>query len=135
MKTVYVSLVLCLNIGVDPPDIIKTSPCAKLECWTGLILAVLGFTPCSTSHDLLIVFFWRVLISTMPTFDVPLEFRRRSRSRRVFARLRPYAPLVLLLCAPRSVGFVASEGARNHRQSIAVAVRTLATKGNFRRSF
>jgi len=24
---------MCLNIGVDPPDIIKTSPCAKLECW------------------------------------------------------------------------------------------------------
>lgn len=24
---------MCLNIGVDPPDIIKTSPSAKLECW------------------------------------------------------------------------------------------------------
>lgn len=33
MKTVSVALVLCLNVGVDPPDIIKTQPCAKLECW------------------------------------------------------------------------------------------------------
>lgn len=29
-----VGLVLCLNIGVDPPDVIKTSPCARLESWT-----------------------------------------------------------------------------------------------------
>lgn len=28
-----VALVLCLNIGVDPPDVIKISPCARLECW------------------------------------------------------------------------------------------------------
>lgn len=33
MKTVSVALVLCLNVGVDPPDIVKTQPCAKLECW------------------------------------------------------------------------------------------------------
>ncbi|KAL6040813.1 regulatory-associated protein of TOR 1 [Balamuthia mandrillaris] len=33
MKTVSVALVMCLNIGVDPPDVIKTSPCARLECW------------------------------------------------------------------------------------------------------
>lgn len=33
LKTVSVALVLCLNIGIDPPDVIKTSPCAKLECW------------------------------------------------------------------------------------------------------
>jgi hypothetical protein len=33
MKTVSVALMLCLNIGVDPPDIIKTKPCARLECW------------------------------------------------------------------------------------------------------
>jgi regulator-associated protein of mTOR len=33
MKTVSVALVLCLNVGVDPPDVIKTSPCARLECW------------------------------------------------------------------------------------------------------
>jgi hypothetical protein len=37
MKTVSVSLVLCLNIGVDPPDVIKTTPCARLECWIGTI--------------------------------------------------------------------------------------------------
>jgi len=33
MKTVSVALVLCLNIGVDPPDVVKTEPCARLECW------------------------------------------------------------------------------------------------------
>lgn len=26
---------LCLNIGVDPPDVVKTSPCARKECWIG----------------------------------------------------------------------------------------------------
>lgn len=33
MKTGSVALVLCLNIGVDPPDVIKISPCARMECW------------------------------------------------------------------------------------------------------
>ncbi|KAJ2945812.1 hypothetical protein O0L34_g4717 [Tuta absoluta] len=32
-KTHCVALVLCLNIGVDPPDVVKTQPCARLECW------------------------------------------------------------------------------------------------------
>lgn len=27
------ALVVCLNIGVDPPDVIKISPCARLQCW------------------------------------------------------------------------------------------------------
>jgi regulatory associated protein of mTOR len=35
MKTVSVALVLCLNVGVDPPDIVKTQPCARFECWIG----------------------------------------------------------------------------------------------------
>eukprot|EP00501_MAST-03F_sp_TOSAG23-6_P002111 GSMAST32.ASY1.ANO1.2207.1 assembled CDS len=33
MKTVSVALVMCLNIGTDPPDAIKSSPCARKECW------------------------------------------------------------------------------------------------------
>ncbi|KAG8903119.1 hypothetical protein FRB99_003721 [Tulasnella sp. 403] len=33
LKTAHAALVLCLNIGVDPPDIVKTNPCAVLECW------------------------------------------------------------------------------------------------------
>ncbi|GAV06118.1 hypothetical protein RvY_16150 [Ramazzottius varieornatus] len=33
MKTVSVALVLCLNVGVDPPDVVKPSPCARLEAW------------------------------------------------------------------------------------------------------
>uniref|UniRef100_A0A0P5SHU1 Regulatory-associated protein of mTOR n=1 Tax=Daphnia magna TaxID=35525 RepID=A0A0P5SHU1_9CRUS len=33
MKTVSVALILCLNVGVDPPDVVKTQPCARLECW------------------------------------------------------------------------------------------------------
>ncbi|KAB1224582.1 Regulatory-associated protein of TOR 1 [Morella rubra] len=36
MKTGCVSLVLCLNISVDPPDVIKISPCARMECWIGI---------------------------------------------------------------------------------------------------
>ena len=33
LKTHAAALVICLNIAVDPPDIVKTKPCAKLECW------------------------------------------------------------------------------------------------------
>ncbi|XP_052865400.1 regulatory-associated protein of mTOR [Anopheles cruzii] len=33
MKTVSVALVLCLNVGVDPPDVVKIHPCARMECW------------------------------------------------------------------------------------------------------
>lgn len=33
-KTVSAALVLCLNIGVDPPDTVKTNPTATMECWT-----------------------------------------------------------------------------------------------------
>ena len=33
VKTVFAGLMLCLNIGVDPPDVVKTSPTATLECW------------------------------------------------------------------------------------------------------
>ena len=35
MRTVSVALVACLNIGVNPPDVVKTQPCARLECWIG----------------------------------------------------------------------------------------------------
>ena len=33
MKTTCGILCLCLNIGTDPPDVVKTSPCARMECW------------------------------------------------------------------------------------------------------
>lgn len=33
MKTVSAILAVCLNVGVDPPDVIKTQPCARLEAW------------------------------------------------------------------------------------------------------
>lgn len=33
MKTAGVALVVCLNIGVDPPDVVKPNPCARKECW------------------------------------------------------------------------------------------------------
>ncbi|KAG0172829.1 hypothetical protein DFQ29_008217 [Apophysomyces sp. BC1021] len=33
-------LVVCLNIGTDPPDIVKTNPCAKLECWIDPFLLI-----------------------------------------------------------------------------------------------
>lgn len=33
-RTVSVALLACLNIGVEPPDANKPTPCAKLQCWT-----------------------------------------------------------------------------------------------------
>lgn len=33
LKTVSAALAICLNIGVDPPDVVKTNPASKLECW------------------------------------------------------------------------------------------------------
>ncbi len=33
MKTVGVGLVMALNVGTDPPDIVKPHPSAKLQCW------------------------------------------------------------------------------------------------------
>lgn len=42
MKTGCVALVLCLNISVDPPDVIKISPCARMECWIGINLFCLS---------------------------------------------------------------------------------------------
>ena len=33
MKTVGACLVLALNIGTDPPDLHKPSPCARLQTW------------------------------------------------------------------------------------------------------
>ncbi|WFC99913.1 Target of rapamycin complex 1 subunit kog1 [Malassezia yamatoensis] len=33
LRTVTAALVMCLNIGVDPPDVSKTNPCAHLICW------------------------------------------------------------------------------------------------------
>ena len=35
IKTDSVALVLCLNVGVDPPDVVKINPCARMECWIG----------------------------------------------------------------------------------------------------
>jgi regulator-associated protein of mTOR len=33
LRTMSAALVMCLNIGVDPPDVSKTNPCSKLICW------------------------------------------------------------------------------------------------------
>ncbi|PKI82421.1 Target of rapamycin complex 1 subunit kog1 [Malassezia vespertilionis] len=33
LRTVTAALVMCLNIGVDPPDVSKTKPSSKLICW------------------------------------------------------------------------------------------------------
>eukprot|EP01105_Mastigella_eilhardi_P022041 TRINITY_DN5399_c0_g1_i1.p1 TRINITY_DN5399_c0_g1~~TRINITY_DN5399_c0_g1_i1.p1 ORF type:complete len:1313 (-),score=293.10 TRINITY_DN5399_c0_g1_i1:67-4005(-) len=32
-KTMRCIIIMCLNIGVDPPDIVKVHPCATQECW------------------------------------------------------------------------------------------------------
>ena len=41
MKTVSVALVICLNVGVDPPDVTKTQPCAR-QVTTLSIICVLS---------------------------------------------------------------------------------------------
>lgn len=33
MKTVGVGLIMALNVGTDPPDMVKPHPSAKLQCW------------------------------------------------------------------------------------------------------
>lgn len=33
MKTVGVGLILAVNVGTDPPDVVKPHPCAVLQCW------------------------------------------------------------------------------------------------------
>ena len=38
MKTMSVALIMCLNIGVDPPDVLKIAPCARAECWINPLL-------------------------------------------------------------------------------------------------
>ena len=48
MKTVSAALVMCLNIGVDPPDVVKTSQCSKLECWISKLCVVLN--TCKNIH-------------------------------------------------------------------------------------
>ena len=33
MKVFGAALVVCLNIGTDPPDVYRPFPCARKECW------------------------------------------------------------------------------------------------------
>ena len=42
MKTVSAALAICLNIGVDPPDVIKTNPTAKWEAWADPTISISG---------------------------------------------------------------------------------------------
>ena len=37
MKTISAALVLCLNIGEDPPDMYKSENSSKVECWLSMI--------------------------------------------------------------------------------------------------
>ena len=54
MKTVSVALVMCLNVGVDPPDVVKTSPCARKECWIGKVFKTVT-VQLSSFFDLILV--------------------------------------------------------------------------------
>lgn len=33
MKTSGAALCICLNVGTDPPDIVRPIPSARMECW------------------------------------------------------------------------------------------------------
>lgn len=41
MKTVSAALVICLNIGVDPPDLDKIHQSSKIECWTSKFISLI----------------------------------------------------------------------------------------------
>lgn len=63
MKTVSVALVLSLNVGVDPPDVIKTNPCARMECWVGKYISSIF------SHLILYFFASTIYYYTLMTND------------------------------------------------------------------
>jgi len=44
LKTVSAALAICLNLGVDPPDVVKTNPTAKLEAWVDPTATTAGQT-------------------------------------------------------------------------------------------
>jgi hypothetical protein len=71
MKTLNVGLVLCLNIGVDPPDIIKTNPCSKLMCWVGQF-----FQP-PPRPPLFFFFFARPIVACQLYSSIPKETNQR----------------------------------------------------------
>ena len=50
LKTVCAALAVCLNIGVDPPDIVKANPTSTLECWTDTSS---GTTPTAKTMDMI----------------------------------------------------------------------------------
>ena len=61
MKTGCVALVLCLNITVDPPDVIKISPCARIEAWIGwapITLLLLCVYTLSLSRQSIFILFY-----------------------------------------------------------------------------
>uniref|UniRef100_A0A8C2WZG3 Regulatory associated protein of MTOR complex 1 n=1 Tax=Cyclopterus lumpus TaxID=8103 RepID=A0A8C2WZG3_CYCLU len=68
MKTVSVALVLCLNVGVDPPDVVKTSPCARLECWIAEEKERLNIAPYLVL-DYWILFSYRGHVKTICTVE------------------------------------------------------------------
>ena len=51
MRTAYGVLVYCLNIGIDPPNVVRTQPCASLECWTGMYALVSVYCWLSLSEE------------------------------------------------------------------------------------
>lgn len=57
MKTVSVALILCLNVGVDPPDVVKTQPCARMECWIGNFLFSFASNSLESEYVICIILF------------------------------------------------------------------------------
>ncbi|KEG14191.1 regulatory associated protein of mTOR [Trypanosoma grayi] len=43
VKSIQAILILCLNIGSDPPDYPRIEPCARLECWTDPHVAQMAY--------------------------------------------------------------------------------------------
>lgn len=55
LRTVAAGLILCLHLGVDPPDVCKPLPCARWECWidpvTGNAIRKVGCDVIDDSND------------------------------------------------------------------------------------
>lgn len=51
VKTTQGVILLCLNIGNDPPDYLRIEPCARLECWTDPRMALVSGVSAGCSSD------------------------------------------------------------------------------------
>lgn len=93
VKTVSGGLILCLNLGIDPPDLIRPQPSAHVECWIDPTVPSLNRGMENIGKNLLGQYeFWQPKAKFRLGLDVHLEdlkkicasLRKSSREERVF---------------------------------------------------